>query len=203
MVAARYRHHLTSTNVRFDPTQEAMLRRSEGPLSALHVDMCMVQQSDRSLPHHRHSRPFAAIGHHLKMLRCGPSERPFAATAKSARGELTDCGQTGLLHSQLLLTQHLHAFAVQNLRRRNDFHQTGHWIRQKRVDSKLTFRCGLPKPSRRGRSELCRFNYCQRSIFAAFQPVSSEQPFNAADPRGCQTGVSWRLGDACLLAFRG
>jgi hypothetical protein len=43
MVAARYRHHLTSTNVRFDPTQEEMLRRSECPLSALYVETCMAQ----------------------------------------------------------------------------------------------------------------------------------------------------------------
>jgi hypothetical protein len=32
---AHYRHHLISTNVRFNPTQKAMLRRSEGPVSAL------------------------------------------------------------------------------------------------------------------------------------------------------------------------
>jgi hypothetical protein len=43
MVAVHYRHHLTSTNVCFDPTQEAMLRRSEGPQSALHVEMYMPQ----------------------------------------------------------------------------------------------------------------------------------------------------------------
>jgi hypothetical protein len=41
--AACYRHFLTSTNVRIAPTQEAMLRRSERQLSALHVEMCMVQ----------------------------------------------------------------------------------------------------------------------------------------------------------------
>jgi hypothetical protein len=40
---AHYRHHLISTNVRFNPTQKAMLRRSEGPQSALHVEMCMAQ----------------------------------------------------------------------------------------------------------------------------------------------------------------
>jgi hypothetical protein len=43
MVAVYYRHHLTSTNVCFDPMQEAMLRRSEGPQSALNVEICMVQ----------------------------------------------------------------------------------------------------------------------------------------------------------------
>jgi hypothetical protein len=31
--------------------------RSEGPQSALHVEMCMVQQSDCSLIHDGHSRP--------------------------------------------------------------------------------------------------------------------------------------------------
>jgi hypothetical protein len=30
---------------------------SELPLSALHVEMCMVQQSDRSLIRHCHFRP--------------------------------------------------------------------------------------------------------------------------------------------------
>ena len=37
-------------------------KRSESLVSALHVDMCMVQQSDRSLPHHRHFRPTADLG---------------------------------------------------------------------------------------------------------------------------------------------
>ena len=60
----------------------------------------------------RETYTFAAFHHHLKMLRCGQSERPFAATAKSARGELTDCGQTGLMHVRLLLTQHLSAVAA-------------------------------------------------------------------------------------------
>ena len=82
MVAVHYRHHLTSTKVCFDPTQEAMLRRSEGPQSALGV--------------HRHERPFADLGHEIKMLRCGPPNRTFAAIVKSARDELTDCGQSVL-----------------------------------------------------------------------------------------------------------
>ena len=43
MVAVHYRHHLTSTNVRFVPAQKAMLRRRESPQSALHVEMCMAQ----------------------------------------------------------------------------------------------------------------------------------------------------------------
>jgi hypothetical protein len=41
----------------------------------------MVQQSDRSLPHHCHSRPFAAIGHQLKMLQRGPPLQPFVQSA--------------------------------------------------------------------------------------------------------------------------
>jgi hypothetical protein len=49
MAAARYKHHLTSTNVRFVPTQEAMLRRSECRQTALHVEMCMAQQKYRLL----------------------------------------------------------------------------------------------------------------------------------------------------------
>jgi hypothetical protein len=43
MAAALNRHHLTSASVRFDPTQEVMLRRSESLLSALKVEMCMAQ----------------------------------------------------------------------------------------------------------------------------------------------------------------
>ncbi|MFT5744054.1 MAG: hypothetical protein ACI86S_002133 [Paracoccaceae bacterium] len=38
------------------------------------------------------------------------------------------------------------------------------------------------------------------SIFAALQPVSLKQPFNATDPGGFQTGVSRRLSYACLLS---
>ena len=41
----------------------------------------------------RYFRPFADLGHDLKMLRCCPPNRTFVATVKSARGELTDCGQ--------------------------------------------------------------------------------------------------------------
>jgi hypothetical protein len=60
-------------------------------------------------------RPIAAFHHHLKMLRCGPSERPFAATAKSARGELTDCGQCRPLQLRLSLAQHFLAGAASRL----------------------------------------------------------------------------------------
>jgi hypothetical protein len=41
----------------------------------------MAQQSDRYLSHYCHSRPFAAIGHHLKMLLCGPPLQPFVQSA--------------------------------------------------------------------------------------------------------------------------
>jgi hypothetical protein len=46
--------------------------RSESPVSALAVD--------------RHERPIAAVHPLIAMLRCGPSFRTFAATAKSAEG---------------------------------------------------------------------------------------------------------------------
>ena len=39
-------------------------------------------------------RPKPAIDHALPSLRCGPSDRPFAATAKFARGEFTHRGQS-------------------------------------------------------------------------------------------------------------
>jgi len=38
------------------------------------------------------------------------------------------------------------------------------------------------------------------SIFAALQPLSLKQPFNATDSGGFQFGVSRRLSDACLLS---
>jgi hypothetical protein len=50
MVAARYRHHLTSTNVRFDPTQEAMLRRSECRFSANFVEKHRVAGAESGVP---------------------------------------------------------------------------------------------------------------------------------------------------------
>jgi hypothetical protein len=46
---------------------------------------CLVQQSDCSLSHYCHSRPFAAIGHHLKMLQRGPSLRTFVQLAAFCR----------------------------------------------------------------------------------------------------------------------
>jgi hypothetical protein len=60
--------------------------------------------------------------------------------------ELTDCGLSGLMHVRRMLTQHLLAFAAEEFRRRSDFHQTGHWIGQKWLKSKLTIRCGLREP---------------------------------------------------------
>jgi hypothetical protein len=102
----------------------------------------------------RRERPIAAFHHHLKMLRCGPSERPFAATAKSARGELTDCRTFPTFIFPASLTQHFLTLAAGSFQRRSDFHQTGHWIGQNQVETKLTIRCGLLEPSRRGQN--CR-----------------------------------------------
>jgi hypothetical protein len=49
---------------------------SESPQSALHVEICMAQHLLLSaLGVEGHSRPFAAIGYHLKMLQRGPSLR--------------------------------------------------------------------------------------------------------------------------------
>jgi hypothetical protein len=39
--------------------------------------------------------------------------------------ELTDCGQSGLVQLQLLLTQHFPAFAVGRILQRSGFHRTG------------------------------------------------------------------------------
>jgi hypothetical protein len=40
-------------------TADLYAKRSEGPQSALRVEICMVQQSDRSLSHYCHSRSIA------------------------------------------------------------------------------------------------------------------------------------------------
>jgi hypothetical protein len=64
-------------------TADLSAKRSEGPVSALNVEMCMAQQSDRSLSHYYHLRPQADLGRSLAMLRCGPSKQTFAAVLKS------------------------------------------------------------------------------------------------------------------------
>jgi hypothetical protein len=51
--------------------------RSERRLSALRVEMCMVQQSDRSQIHHCHSRPTADLNHRLMRCSAASLERPF------------------------------------------------------------------------------------------------------------------------------
>jgi hypothetical protein len=90
---------------------------------------------------HVSKRPIAAFHHHLKMLRCGPSERPFAATAKSARGELTDCGQSRLWCLGMLLTQHLFEVAAVCLLRCRAFHQSAHSNPLSDTNLKLPFYC--------------------------------------------------------------
>jgi hypothetical protein len=49
----------------------------------------------------QHFRPFAAIGHHLKMLQRGPSLRPFVPFAAFLLAETSVCGQ-----SDISLRQH-------------------------------------------------------------------------------------------------
>ncbi len=80
----------------FVRTADLYAKRSEGPQSALHVEMCIVQQSDRSLPHHCHSRPIAAVHVHLRMLQCGPSLRTFVHLAAFWLANTSLCGQNGL-----------------------------------------------------------------------------------------------------------
>jgi len=50
-------------------------------------------------------RPIAAFQRPFEMLRCGPSFRPFAATAKSKKVEFTQRGQTGLTRLQRMQLQ--------------------------------------------------------------------------------------------------
>ncbi|MDB4074592.1 hypothetical protein N9530_07615, partial [Ascidiaceihabitans sp.] len=94
------------------------------------------------------------------------------------------CGQTGLLHPQLLLTQHLLARPARELRRRSDFRQTGHSNEQKRVESKLHFRCTQPELERCGTKQPCAvaaiadaaFLRTNSRFLAAMQRTSPEQP---------------------------
>jgi hypothetical protein len=67
MAAAQYRHHLASTNVRFVPTQETMLRRSESPQSALNDLMSTDTARWPSA-----NAPQVSLG----VLRCNVATRP-------------------------------------------------------------------------------------------------------------------------------
>jgi hypothetical protein len=82
------------------------------------------------------------------------------------------------LHPQLLLTQHLLARAALELRRRSDFRQTGHSNEQKRVESKLHFRCTQRELERCGLSHLLltRLSLTQnRFAGAACSPLRCNQ----------------------------
>ena len=48
----------------------------------------------------------------IAMLRCGPSNRPFAATEKAEMAEFTHCGPSGLMQLRLVLAQHALALAA-------------------------------------------------------------------------------------------
>jgi hypothetical protein len=51
---------------------------------------------------------------------CGPSPQP----QNQLMGEFTQCGQTGLMHSRLLLAQHFFAVAAHHIWQRSIFHQS-------------------------------------------------------------------------------
>jgi hypothetical protein len=55
--------------------------------------------------------------------------------------ELVRCGQTRLLLVQLLLTQHFLACAAACILQRSGFHQTGHSMGARPVESKPSIRC--------------------------------------------------------------
>ena len=95
-----------------------------------------------SVPH-TSFRPFADLGYEIKMLRCGPPNRTFAAIVKSARGKLTDYGLCGLLHVRLLLTQHFLATAAYFMPGCSPSRGSGHSMIPTSVDSRPTLRCIL------------------------------------------------------------
>jgi hypothetical protein len=67
---------------------------SESPQSALNLELCMAQQSDRSLPHHCHSRPILANHRTPDFRGAAFAFRPFVQSAAFAKGGLTQCGQS-------------------------------------------------------------------------------------------------------------
>lgn len=75
--------------------------------------------------------------------------------------ELAQRGQSGLVHPQLLLTQHLLARAARKFWRRSIFYQSSRSNGSTASDLRLTFRCAVHELTCRGRSELSlRLHQC-------------------------------------------
>lgn len=91
--------------------------------------------------------------------------------------EFTVRGQTGLLQSQLLLTQHLLARAARKFRGRNDFHQTSQSDGQVLLETKQAFRCTWPELERRRQNGLLQVQLILTQYFlaraASFSPRCS------------------------------
>ncbi|MFT4708135.1 MAG: hypothetical protein ACI9PU_001984, partial [Ascidiaceihabitans sp.] len=60
----------------------------------------------------RETYTIAAVHVHLRMLRCGPSNRTFVHFATFLLAETSVCGQTGPMQLQRWLTQHSFAVAA-------------------------------------------------------------------------------------------
>jgi hypothetical protein len=93
LIMSRFSQILTAGGFRLDspvkvPVASEMLRSAPSYTNRAREDPCQggLGCSDRPRP---------AVQPSPVMLRCGPSERPFAATAKTAGGELTDCAYIG------------------------------------------------------------------------------------------------------------
>jgi hypothetical protein len=96
-----------------------------------------------------HFRPFAAIGHHLKMLQRSPSLQTFVHLAAFLLAETSVCGQTELAQPRLMLTQKFLAYAASLVCQRSIFRRTGHAIRLFVADYGLIVHCDLSQKSTR------------------------------------------------------
>jgi hypothetical protein len=67
-------------------------------------------------------RPIAVVRVHLRMLRCGPSNRTFVHFAAFLLAETSVCGRCGLLRMRLMLTQKSLAIAAARICRCSTFH---------------------------------------------------------------------------------
>jgi hypothetical protein len=86
-----------AVKVRFGVLWISIRTCSEGPQTALRVEMCMAQHlSLTALRAGCHSRPRAAVHVHLRMLRCGPSNRTFTHGAAFLLADTSVSGELSL-----------------------------------------------------------------------------------------------------------
>lgn len=88
------------------------------------------------------------------VLIIGEGAKPLKAAIPAANLERAYCGQSGLVHPQLLLTQHLLARAARKFWRRSIFHQSSRSNGSTASDLRLTFRCAVHELTCRGQTGL-------------------------------------------------